>query len=568
MAILHLTLPSTFSLLPPLAHGAPPRSANYQPSSLMLKCVVVERGMCTKASIQSGVVIERQCANYQPSIWKDEFIQSLHNDFWGEAYQRRFNQLKGQVKKLLREGRDSLEQLELIDVLQRLGISYHFESEIKDILERISNKFYKEGKKKNSLYATSLEFRLLRQYQFDISEASFLSTKGETILEAAKCFAINHLKEYIKSNKDDLEVEIVKHALKLPLHWRTQRLEARWFIEIYERKRTLNPILLEIAKLDFNMVQSIYQEDLKYASSWWRNTELGQKLSFARDQLMENFFWTIGIGFEPELGYFRRMGTKIVTLITMIDDVYDVYGTLDELKLFTNTIERWDIAAMDQLPEYMKQCFFTLYNSINEIAFEALRNHGVDVMQYLKKVWVDLCKSYLIESNWYHGGYKPTLEEYMNNAWISVAGPIMLVHSYIFVSSQITEEELERLTQYANTIRCSSTIMRLANDLLSPLDEQNVGDVPKSIQCYMNEKGTSEKNAREYIRYLIDELWKKLNEYDDEKLVSSQAFVKMSKNLVRISQCMYQYGDHGHTIDRDKINESVVSLLVTPIIIH
>lgn len=75
--------------------------------------------------------------------------------------------------------------------------------------------------------------------------------------------------------------------------------------------------------------------------SWWRNTELGEKLSFARDQLMENFFWTTGIGFEPQLQYFRRMGTELVSLITMIDDIYDVYGTLDELQLFTNAIERY-----------------------------------------------------------------------------------------------------------------------------------------------------------------------------------------------------------------------------------
>uniref|UniRef100_A0A0A0LJZ1 Terpene synthase metal-binding domain-containing protein n=1 Tax=Cucumis sativus TaxID=3659 RepID=A0A0A0LJZ1_CUCSA len=171
-------------------------------------------------------------------------------------------------------------------------------------------------------------------------EASFLSTKRETVLEEAKCFTVKYLNEFIKSSKDELKVEIVEHALKLPLHWRIERLEARWSIDIYERVGTLNPILLEIAKLDFNMVQSFYQEDLKYASSWWRNTELGQKLSFARDQLMENFFWTLGIGFEPESTYFRRMGTKIVSLITMIDDVYDVYGTLDELKLFTDAIER------------------------------------------------------------------------------------------------------------------------------------------------------------------------------------------------------------------------------------
>ena len=99
-------------------------------------------------------------------------------------------------------------------------------------------------------------------------EASFLSTKGETVLEEAKCFAVKYLNEFIKSSKDELKVEIVEHALKLPLHWRIERLEARWSIDIYERIGTLYPILLEIAKLDFNMVQSIYQEDLKYASRY------------------------------------------------------------------------------------------------------------------------------------------------------------------------------------------------------------------------------------------------------------------------------------------------------------
>lgn len=50
---------------------------------LQLKYVVVERGMCIKASIQtqSGDVIVRQCANYNPPLWKDDFIQSLHNEF-------------------------------------------------------------------------------------------------------------------------------------------------------------------------------------------------------------------------------------------------------------------------------------------------------------------------------------------------------------------------------------------------------------------------------------------------------------------------------------------------------
>ena len=55
---------------------------------------------------------------------------------------------------------------------------------------------------------------------------------------------------------------------------------------------------------------------------------------------MENFIWTIGFSFEPQFGYYRRTGAKVNSLITVIDDVYDVYATLEELELFTDAIER------------------------------------------------------------------------------------------------------------------------------------------------------------------------------------------------------------------------------------
>ena len=48
----------------------------------------------------------------------------------------------------------------------------------------------------------------------------------------------------------------------------------------------------------------------------------------------------MGFIFEPQFGYCRRMLTKLISLITTIDDVYDVYGTLDELELFTDAVDR------------------------------------------------------------------------------------------------------------------------------------------------------------------------------------------------------------------------------------
>lgn len=100
-------------------------------------------------------------------------------------------------------------------------------------------------------------------------ETSFHLIEGESVLEEAREFTRKHLQEYIKHKKasqDDHIYVLVSHALELPLHWRMRRLEARWFIDVYEKRPHMNSVILELAKLDFNMVQSMHQEDLKYAS--------------------------------------------------------------------------------------------------------------------------------------------------------------------------------------------------------------------------------------------------------------------------------------------------------------
>lgn len=157
---------------------------------------------------------------------------------------KRFNKLKEEMKKMIMaEGSQELEKLELIDNLQRLGVSYHFKHEIMQILSNINL----NAATGDSLYATALKFRLLREHGFHISQ-------GNVFAKLISCLA--------------------------------------------------------------------------------------EKLSFSRDRLVENLFWAVGIEFEPPHSYFRRMLTKVIAFVGIIDDIYDVYGTLDELEVFTDAIER------------------------------------------------------------------------------------------------------------------------------------------------------------------------------------------------------------------------------------
>lgn len=71
--------------------------------------------------------------------------------------------------------------------------------------------------------------------------------------------------------------------------------------------------------------------------------DFARKLPFARDRMVECFFWILGVYFEPNYSLARRILTKVIAMTSIIDDIYDVYGTPEELKLFTEVIERFEL---------------------------------------------------------------------------------------------------------------------------------------------------------------------------------------------------------------------------------
>lgn len=100
-------------------------------------------------------------------------------------------------------------------------------------------------------------------------EASHLACEGEEILDKANKQTSIYLRNHLgNSDSSIITAERVSHALEAPLHHKMIMLEARWHIESYGKREEANPTLLQLSKLDFNMVQSVLQRDLQAMSRY------------------------------------------------------------------------------------------------------------------------------------------------------------------------------------------------------------------------------------------------------------------------------------------------------------
>ncbi|CAI0396215.1 unnamed protein product [Linum tenue] len=282
----------------------------------------------------------------------------------------------------------------------------------------------------------------------NLYEASYLGFPGESVMDEARSFARSHLLKIYNTTDQamagslcSLQAKQLARALELPSHWRIRRSEARWHIEQYKDiEGIVDPSLLELAVLDFNMVQLVYQTDLKELNRWWKELGLPEKLEFARDRLNESFQWAVSLIQEPQFSYCRKIMSKLVCLVNVVDDVYDVYGSMDELQRFTAAILRWNAEELDELPEYMQICFMAVYNTANELAYYTIKQKGFNCLPYIKQAWQEQCRLYLEEATTFHNGLDQTFEKYLDHGWKSVAPSIVLIHTYAASAETLSNE--------------------------------------------------------------------------------------------------------------------------------
>nr|XP_043630944.1 (3S,6E)-nerolidol synthase 1-like [Erigeron canadensis] len=484
-------------------------------------------------------------------------------------HERLVKQVRRLMAKLVNDD-DTFEDLILVDALQRLAIDYHFE----DIINIILIKRYRQFNNTeifvhHNLYEVSLTFRMLRQNGFHVSadpfmkfkgndgnfedkwnkdivglmalhEASHLRIKGEMILDEAERYSyrlLNDLMNYVDAD----QAEMIRNTLENPYHKTMPLFDIKKCIKYFD-----GTILQELAELNFSMMQSIRQKELDQISRWWKDLGLGQELTRARDQPLKWYLWSMAALTDPTLSQQRILLTKTISLIYIMDDIFDVYGTIEELTIFTEAINRWDIKANEQLPYYMKSTFKAVFDITNEIANKVHEQHGFNPISFLQNSWATLCNAFLVEAKWFASGHILNAKEYLENGIVTSGVEVVLVHCFFLLGDGKTREQAGLINDNRDIISSVATILRLWDDLGSAQDESQDGNDGSYIMYIQNEhEGCSVDVAREHVMNLISDTWKRLNKECLSSNPFSATFITAANNIARMVPLMYSYGDNG-----------------------
>ncbi|PSR92592.1 Ent-kaur-16-ene synthase [Actinidia chinensis var. chinensis] len=436
----------------------------------------------------------------------------------------------------------------MVDGIERLGIERHFREEIRSVLDE-TYRCWMQGEEEIFLDTATcaMAFRILRLNGYDVSSdpltqidegkhefsipaghqkdinaalelyraSQIIIYPDESALDEQHSWSSHFLKE--KLNNGIIHADIlnkyasqeVDDALKFPFHASLERVSSRRNIEHYNvdsvhilktsycSPNIRNEDFLKMAVEDFNICQSIHCEELKHLERWVVEHKL-DKLKFARQKSAYCYFSAAATLFSPELSDARLSWAKNGVLTTVIDDFFDIGGSIEELENLIQLVEKWDVnVAVDSRSEHVQILFSALHNTICEIGAKAFAFQGRSVTSHVIDIWLNLLNSMLREAKWARDKSLPTMDEYMANAFVSMAlGPIVLPALY-FVGPLLSEEVVCS-SEYQLLFKLMSTCGRLHNDIHTFERESKEGKL-NAVSLHMIH-GSGAVNAEDSIR--------------------------------------------------------------------
>lgn len=547
-----------------------------------------------EANIKPTIEPLRPLANFPPSIWGDYFQTFSLNDTELEGYAQAIEEPKEDIRRLIVSPTiNSNAKLRLINSVYRLGLRYLFAKEIEGQLDQLFKDFHLEDYDNADLYTTSVNFQVFRQHGYRLScdvfnkfkdsgsgkfreyitsdvmgmlalyESTQLRIRGEPILDEAFAFTETHLMGVVDTLEGNLARQ-VKHALRSPFHRGIQMVEARLYFSNYEEECSTYDPLVKLAYAHFNHLQLLHKSELQVLTKWYKETDLKTNYPFARDRMPEMYLWILAIYFEPHYSQARIITTKIGKLVSILDDIYDAYGTIEELRLLTDALNRWEISAIEQLPEYTKQFYKVLFNMYSELE-ELLSKEGREnLVKASRKEFQELAIGYLQEAEWRHTGYMPSFEEYLKNGIVTSTYNLFARSAVVGMDTIASDEVFAWYESHPKIIEASELIGRLINDVMSFKFEGERTESVTGVHAYMKTFRVPESVAIDELMKMVENAWKEINEECLKPTKVPVEILTTILNLARILDVAYKFSD-GYTFSDKTFKEYITLLLVAPV---
>ncbi|KAK6930393.1 Terpene synthase, metal-binding domain [Dillenia turbinata] len=347
---------------------------------------------------------------------------------------------------------------------------------------------------------------------------------NETALEEQNAWSRQFLQQKLsgRSIKDGNLSKQVINALTFPYHASLDRIVNKAYLRDYKEDEVKvaktsyccpnisNKDFKNLGVIDFNMCQSLHQEEIKQLERWEREFRL-DRLKFTRRKLVTCALSAAAMLFTPELSNARISWIKHAVLAYVVDDFFDVGSSQQEKDNLIHLLDKWD---MDEDTKFCSEAveiiFLVLQDTICESAGMALKWQGRCVKAHLIQTWMDLLKSMGKEAEWVRDKVVPPMDEYMENGYVSLAlGPIVLPTLYL-VGPRLSEE-IVASPEYHRLYKLMSTCGRLLNDIQTYERESKEGKL-NAVPLHIIHRGgiITEQDSIKELREIIGENAKKL----------------------------------------------------------
>ncbi|KAI8549106.1 hypothetical protein RHMOL_Rhmol06G0000600 [Rhododendron molle] len=304
----------------------------------------------------------------------------------------------------------------------------------------------------------AMAFRILRCNGYDVSSDPLTQINGG---KHESSFSAGHLKHIV----DALELY---RASEIIIYAHESALEEQHSWSSHFLKEKLQDCINHSDRFNKYVSQEVTSSNIcKWSSPsdrWVAETRL-DKLKFARQKTVYCYFSAATTLSSPELSDARISWAKHGVLTTVIDDFFDIGGSLLELDNLIQLLKKWDVnLATDCCSEHVQIIFSALQSTICETGAKAFRFQGRNVTSHVIDIWLELLHSGWREAKWTSDQSLPTLEEYIDNGLVSFAlGPIVLPTLYLV--GPILSDDVVFSTEYQSLFKTLSTSGRLLNDI-------------------------------------------------------------------------------------------------------